>query len=238
MFADALLDSRNSRRGWATLTSFGLQATLVACLLIVPLLYTQGLPHLHLAAPVAVSYMEPVPVRVEQVAPQQTGSAIFSVVPGGEMIHVPRQIPGHIDMRPDVGTAGLPAIWETCIRCGNSAAPSFFIAGNSSSAGPHVTGPKAPPFRTSAMMEGLLIRRVEPVYPALAKIAGIQGTVVIVAVIGKDGGVENLQVASGHPLLVKSALDAVRQWRYRPYMLNNAPIEVETQITVNFILSR
>lgn len=242
MFADTLLDSRhlgNSRRGWATLTSFGIQAALVACLLIVPLLYTQGLPYVRWASPVAVSYIEPVPVRVEQVAPQhQTGSAIFSVTPGGHMIHVPTQVPGHIDMTPDVGTAELPAIGETCIRCGDAATPSFFIAGNGPGAGPHVTGPKAPPLRISAMMEGLLIRRVEPAYPPLAKIAGIQGSVVIAAVIGKDGSVENLQVVSGHPLLVKSALDAVRQWRYRPYMLNNSAIEVDTQITVNFILAR
>ena len=239
MFADALLDSRNSHRGWATLTSFGIQAALVACLLIVPLLYTQGLPHMRWAAPVAVSYVEPVPVHVEQVAPQQqTSSAIFSLSPGARMIHVPTQVPGRIDMTPDVGTADLPQIGETCIRCGNAATPSFLLPGNGPIGGPRVIGPKAPPLRISAMMEGLLIRRIEPAYPPLAKMAGIQGSVVIAAVIGKDGSVENLQVVSGHPLLVKSALDAVRQWRYRPYMLNNSPIEVDTQITVNFVLSR
>jgi protein TonB len=242
MFADALLDSRHlgsSRRGWATLTSFGLQAALVACLLIVPLLYTQGLPHVRWASPVAVPYIEPIPVRVEQVVPQQQNSgAILSARPSGAVIHVPTQIPGHIDMAPDTGTADLPNIGDTCVRCGNAAVPSVLIAGSGPGMGPHVLGPKAPPVRISAMMEGLLIHRVEPAYPALAKIAGIQGSVVIAAVIGKDGSVENLQVVSGHPMLVKSALDAVRQWRYRPYILNGSPIEVDTQITVNFILSR
>lgn len=87
-------------------------------------------------------------------------------------------------------------------------------------------------------MEGSLIHRVEPIYPSLARTARVQGAVVIAAVIGKDGMVERLQVVSGHPLLIQAAIDAVRQWRYRPYILNGAPIEVDTQITVNFILAR
>jgi protein TonB len=86
------------------------------------------------------------------------------------------------------------------------------------------------------MMEGSLIRRVQPVYPVPAKIAHVQGPVVLAAVISKAGGIENLHVLSGHPLLVPAAIDAVKQWRYRPYILNNEPLEVETQITVNFIL--
>jgi protein TonB len=241
MFADALLDSRHlghSRRGWATLTSFGLQAALVACLLIVPLLYTQGLPRIHWVQPVAVPYVEPVPIRVEQAPqPQQPSGAILSVNPGGHVIHVPLQIPSHTDMTSDLGTVELPTIGETCIHCGSSAVPSFLIPGSGPAVVRQTIGPK-PPVRISAMMEGLLIHRVEPVYPALAKIAGIQGSVVIAAVIGKDGSVENLRVVNGHPLLVKSALDAVRQWRYQPYVLNGSPIEVDTQITVNFVLSR
>ncbi len=57
------------------------------------------------------------------------------------------------------------------------------------------------------------------------------------AVISRQGRIENLQVLAGHPMLVKAALDALRQWRYRPYILNNEPVEVETQVTVNFVLS-
>jgi protein TonB len=93
------------------------------------------------------------------------------------------------------------------------------------------------PFRKSNMLEGSLIRRVQPVYPPLAKSARIQGPVVLAAVISKGGTIENLQVLSGHPMLVKAALDAVSLWRYRPYILNGEPVEVETQITVNFILA-
>jgi protein TonB len=94
-----------------------------------------------------------------------------------------------------------------------------------------------PQFRTSTILEGNLIRRVQPVYPPIARTARIQGPVILVAVISKAGTIENLRALSGHPMLVPAAVDAVSQWRYRPYILNNEPIEVETQITVNFLLS-
>jgi protein TonB len=87
------------------------------------------------------------------------------------------------------------------------------------------------------MLQGSLIRRVEPVYPSLAKTAHIQGPVVLVAVISKEGAIENLRLLSGHPMLVPAAIHAVSQWRYKPYILNNEAIEVETQITVNFVLA-
>ena len=86
-------------------------------------------------------------------------------------------------------------------------------------------------------MEANLVHRVQPAYPPLARAARIQGSVVLQAVISKTGTIENLQVLNGHPMLVRAALDAVQQWRYRPYFLNGEPVEVETQITVNFILS-
>ncbi len=85
-------------------------------------------------------------------------------------------------------------------------------------------------------MEGNLIRRIQPDYPPLARQARIQGSVVLRAVISRDGRIENLQVLNGHPMLAPAAIEAVRQWRYRPYMLNGEPVEVETQITVNFTL--
>jgi len=87
------------------------------------------------------------------------------------------------------------------------------------------------------MREGDLIRKVQPTYPPTARTARIQGPVVLQAVISKQGTIENLKVVTGHPLLAPAAIDAVRQWRYRPYILNNDPVEVETQITVNFSLA-
>ena len=99
--------------------------------------------------------------------------------------------------------------------------------------------PSAPahPLRLSHWAEGNLIYRVQPIYPPIARQARIQGTVELRAIVSQAGTIENLAVVSGHPMLVKSALEAVRQWRYRPYLLNSEPIEVETDITVNFVLS-
>jgi protein TonB len=78
--------------------------------------------------------------------------------------------------------------------------------------------------------------RVQPIYPALGVQAHIQGNVVLHAIIAMDGRVVELQVISGHPLLVKAAMDAVSQWRYQPTLLNGQPVEVETTITVSFVL--
>jgi protein TonB len=83
-----------------------------------------------------------------------------------------------------------------------------------------------------------LVKQPRPVYPPLAKQARIQGTVRFTAIIGKDGTIQNLQLVSGHPLLVPSAQDAVRQWVYQPTLLNGEPVEVVTQIDVNFTLSQ
>jgi len=87
---------------------------------------------------------------------------------------------------------------------------------------------------TSQLSEGQLVNRVEPAYPPICKISGIQGEVKLHAIIGRDGRIQSLSAVSGHPLLVRAALEAVEQWRYRPYVLNGATVEVETFITVNF----
>ena len=83
-----------------------------------------------------------------------------------------------------------------------------------------------------------LIKKITPPYPPLAKQARIQGTVRFAAIIGMDGTIQNLQLVSGHPLLVPSATEAVKQWVYRPTLLNGEPVEVITQIDVNFTLSQ
>lgn len=90
----------------------------------------------------------------------------------------------------------------------------------------------------STIEEARLILQIRPVYPPLAIQARIQGEVVLHAIIGKDGGVSELQPLSGHPLLVNAAREAVRQWRYRPTLLNGQAVEVETTITVSFVLEK
>lgn len=90
---------------------------------------------------------------------------------------------------------------------------------------------------SQGVTSGLLIRKINPTYPPLAKQARISGAVVLQAEISKDGSIQNLHVISGHPMLVPSALEAVKQWKYKPYILNGEPVEVETTITVNFTLA-
>jgi protein TonB len=88
------------------------------------------------------------------------------------------------------------------------------------------------------VQQALLIRQVKPNYPSLARQARISGTVRFTAIIGKDGTIQNLQLVSGHPLLVPAATDAVKQWLYKPTYLNTEPVEVITQIEVNFTLGQ
>jgi protein TonB len=83
-----------------------------------------------------------------------------------------------------------------------------------------------------------LVRQIEPVYPPLAKAARIQGTVRFTVIVGKDGAVQQLQLISGHPLLVPAAQEAVKQWVYQPTLLNGEPVEVLTQIDVSFTLTQ
>jgi len=87
---------------------------------------------------------------------------------------------------------------------------------------------------SQGVSQGLLLHQVNPLYPAMARDAHVGGAVRLRAIIGKDGAVHSLTLVGGHPLLAKSAMDAVRQWKYRPYLLNGQPVEVQTEITVQF----
>jgi protein TonB len=89
---------------------------------------------------------------------------------------------------------------------------------------------------SSGVASGMLLQKTQPVYPPIAKAARVQGTVVLQAKISKTGSIEDLHVVSGPAMLQQAALDAVRSWRYRPYLLNNEPVEVETTVNVIFTL--
>ena len=86
------------------------------------------------------------------------------------------------------------------------------------------------------MTQGLALHKVSPVYPPAAKQARIQGSVILKALISKEGSIKDLKVISGPRELVDAAIGAVQQWRYRPYVINGEPVEVETIVTVNFQL--
>jgi protein TonB len=90
---------------------------------------------------------------------------------------------------------------------------------------------------SSGVQSGLLVRKVPPQYPPLARQARIQGTVILQAEISKEGNIINLQLVSGHPMLAPAAIEAVKQWKYKPYLLNGEPVEVETTVQVNFTLA-
>src|SRR2546427_48439 len=104
-----------------------------------------------------------------------------------------------------------------------------------------VAPPPPPPTRVRVggnVIAANLLQQVKPTYPPLAKQARIQGVVVLEAEISKEGTIENLKVITGHPLLIQAAIDAVKQWRYKPTMPNNEPVPVVTTITVNFAFSQ
>jgi len=243
MFADSLLDSTwadRSRRGWTTVASFALQAVAVGGLLLLPLLYTQGLPQLQLIS--ALVAPSPPPGPPPTAAVRNTHPPISNLASDGRVIapsYVPVEI-ARIDepiAPPPVNLGGLGVTGGT----GSSAARNGVLDSIgrelASVVPPPPPTPAARPPRLSRMMEGNLVYRVQPQYPTLARQARVQGVVLLRAVITREGKIANLQVISGHPMLVKAAMDAVLQWRYRPYYLNNEPVEVETQVTVNFTLT-
>ncbi len=243
MFADTVCDSswaNRSHRGWTTLASFAVQALAVGCLLLLPLIYTEGIPRLQSMTQDLVAPAPPPALPGPNV--RQARAPASNMSSDGRII-APLSIPDHttqvVDTVPpppvDIGQLGIPGgIGDRFARTG---VPDGIGDGGGPVAPPPPPKPTANPPRISRMMEGNLIHRVQPQYPALAIIARVQGAVVLRAVIGKDGTIENVQAVSGSPLLLHAAVDAVSQWRYRPYYLNGEPVEVDTQVTVNFVLS-
>jgi protein TonB len=227
-----------SRRGWTALTSFGLQALAVGSLLVLPLLRTVGLPLFRpVSAPIILGRpLAEVSVnRTSLVANRSVSSNPTDVV-----WRQPSRIPALVAM--DAGDEGAPTI-SSMSSTGLGATGPGLPQGMRDTFGtgaipimPVAVKPVMTPLRISHMSEGDLVHKVLPAYPPLARSARIQGAVVLQAMISKQGSIENLKTLSGQPMLVASAIDAVRQWRYRPYILNGEAMEVETQITVTFSL--
>jgi len=98
---------------------------------------------------------------------------------------------------------------------------------------------QAPPQKikiSQGVSQGLLIKSVDPVYPPLARQMRLQGSVELLANIGKDGSITSVKALNGDSVLSHAAIDAVKQWKYKPYYLDDQPVEIQTQITVNFKL--
>jgi protein TonB len=245
IFADSMLETswaQCGRRSWTTMTSFGLQALIVGLLLILPVLQTVGLPRARTVS---------TPISLGRHTAEPEGGGARTAAPhaaqnnfANPRLVAPGRIPRIISATADDTTPQTSA--EHCnATCDPIASAIGTVSGPElpfSLGGNRPVLPTPPPtithvIRKSSMLEGNLLHRVEPVYPPLAKTARIQGSVVLAAVISKAGTIDNLHAVSGPPLLVPAAVNAVSQWRYRPYILNNEPIEVETQITVNFLLA-
>ena len=232
MFGDTLLESSSApRKGkrWPMATAFTAEAIVGGLLVIVPLLSTGVIP-VSARVPsykpvlrVTVATVDQVPSdRSSPSGPTSTASSSTVVtLRGGN----PRICLTCIAADPKPGEDGPP--YSPYV--GNPDLPHDLVDDHGSNIKP--SGPKR---ITSQLSEGQLLNRVEPVYPHIAAISGIQGQVKMHAIIGRDGRIQSLTAISGHPLLLRAALEAVEQWRYRPYVLNGEAVEVETLITVNF----
>jgi len=238
MFEDSLFESTGTlthRHQWTTVLSFAVQTAAAGLVLLLSMLYTDALP-IHklistLQAPPPPAAQAPEEAHVK-LQTQSSELAHGVLVP-------PREIPKSIAMvrdEPDAITAGSQT---PGLPNGFSGAPQNTIITEILRSAPTVA-PAVKKERvrvSSGVAQGLLIRQVKPQYPPLARQARIQGTVALRAVIGKDGTVQDVHVVSGHPLLTAAAIEAVKQWLYRPYYLNGEPVPVDTQVDVAFTLT-
>ena len=248
MFEQSLMDTAigKTRTSWAVLLSFTLQMLLVGVAILIPLLNYAGLPATELmtflVAPPPPPPPPPPPVTVQpKIAPREfdTGKLVQPVEIPQEVAIFEEEAPPPASIAGVVG--GVPG--------GAFGGALGGVIGGIISSTPTVAPPPPPPVKKKpppppkrirvggSVQRANLIRQVRPVYPPLARQARIQGTVKLTAIIAKDGTIQKLEVLGGHPLLIPSALAAVKQWRYRPTLLNGQPVEVVTQVDVNFTLS-
>lgn len=248
MFSDSLLEfgPLRTRKAFATTTSFILNCLAVGVMVIVPLLFTEDLPKAQLLTFLVAPAPPPPPPPPAAAQPVKIVKQIQTDMLNTGQLRTPSKIPRTIEMikeeeapPPMMATGGVVGGVPGGIPGGTAGGVigSIISATNASNVPKFM--PVAPQrVRISqGVTRGLLIHRVEPIYPPLARSARVQGDVILTAIINTNGEIENLQLVSGHPMLVPAALTAVRQWRYKPYLLNGAPVEVETQITVIFTLS-
>ncbi len=243
MFRESLLETSAgsiAQRGWATLMSFGLETVGIGILLLTPMVITQTIPMLdysQLITPPLAAPRMPKPVITELIT-NGGGSGSGALV-------APLTIPTTINMKPDQERdPGVSEVAPPCVFCveGGTGDLNATMAGNPIKdwvAKPPVVVPTRDTVQPqvvhiSRIEEGMLLSKVEPIYPVIARTARVQGEVLLAAVIGKDGRIQNLRLVSGHPMLARAAFEAVSQWRYRPYVLNGQPVEVDTTIAVKF----
>ena len=239
-----------TRTSWTVALSFGLQMATIGVALLIPLLNYYDIPVAELTT-FLVAPPPPPPPPPPPAAVVKPKKVIPKEFDAGQLTQ-PKKIPDKVaiieedDMPPpSAGIAGVVGGVPGGSAGGQVGGVLGGIISNTPAVAPPPPPPpvkKAPPppqrIRVGgAVQKARLLRQVQPQYPPLARQARIQGTVKLTAEIAKDGTIQKLEVMSGHPLLVPAALQAVKQWRYKPTLLNGQAVEVVTQIDVNFTLS-
>lgn len=237
MFEDSLVEStgriRTRSRRYAV-GSFLLEAALVAVIIVVPYLYPAVLPTHYLSVPL----IAPPPAPAPQLAQQRAAASPQRPVLVAIDMTGPRQIPNPIPHIVDDAPPSLVIGGEDGTGHGVNVPGVAASNGDSTSSVPRVrpAKPSGPIHISSGVAQGQLLAPIHPIYPAIALATRTQGTVVVAATISTKGTIANLRVLSGAPLLVNAAVSAIREARYRPYLLNGEPVEVETTIVVIFRL--
>jgi periplasmic protein TonB len=241
MFEDSLLEyggRMKTRKGWTVIVSFVIQVVIITVLVLIPLIYTEVLPRHELMT--FLMAPPPPPPPPPPPAPMPKVKIIQKVAPQPQEMVQPKAIPKQVamlkeDPLPPPGPVGGVV---GGIDGGFAGGAAGGVLGSVIAAPPPPPPPPPPErVRVGGQVQSAMIQtQTRPVYPPLARQARIQGTVRLEAVINKEGQIEELKVVSGHPLLIQAALDAVKQWRYKPTMLNGVAVEVITTIDVNFTL--
>lgn len=233
MFDQLVVSSAHASRTnkpWTVAMSAIVQAVIVGILILIPLIYTEALPKgmlsTFLVAPA------PPPPPPPPAAPVKTIVRPRIITP--QRMVAPTVIPKTVqvikDEAPDVGAVGV----EGGVAGG---ALGGTLGGIIGAAPPPPPKPTQTRIRVGGNVQAAsLTHKVDPVYPQIAKTAHVSGTVVLHAIIAKDGTIQQLEYVSGPPLLMRAAMDAVREWRYKPTLLNGEAVEVDTTIQVVFTL--
>jgi protein TonB len=245
MFADSVLDfgQQKKRQSFATVTSFILNCLAIGVMLIMPLVFPEGLPKTQLLTFLVAPPPPPPPPAAEV---QRVVRQIQTDMLNTGQLRTPSRIPQRVQMiREEDAPPPMPSVGGVVggVPGGIPGGQLGGVIGGIVNATSNAAVPKFVPVTpqrvriSQGVTKGLLVQKIEPQYPTLARAARVQGDVVLSAVIDTNGQITNLQLVSGHPMLVPAAIAAVKQWRYKPYLLNGQPVEVETTITVIFSLS-
>ena len=249
MFSDSLLEFgvQRKRKFFATTTSLIVNGLAIVAMLIIPLAFPEALPKAQLLTFLVAPPPPPPPPPAAAAEVQHVVRQIQTDMLNNGALRTPTKIPQKIQMikeeeapPPMPASGGVVGGVPGGIPGGQMGGVigSVISATSSLAAVPKFVPATPQRVRISAgVTKGLLIQRIEPPYPTLARAARVQGDVVLSAVIDSNGHITNLLLVSGHPMLVPAAIAAVKQWRYKPYLLNGQPVEVETTITVIFTLS-